>query len=67
MLEEWKPAVASSEIYDDEESKKFATVQPLSLHHDLVVNGSRGHFFIWKTSGTMWKAILDDAFMTSTK
>ena len=58
MLEEGEAAVAmtskySSEAYDDEESKKLATVQPLSLHHDLVVNSSRSHFVIWKTSDTM--------------
>ncbi len=42
MLEEGEAAGAmtseySSEGCDDEESKKLATVQPLSLHHDLVV------------------------------
>ena len=58
MLEDEEAAVAmtpnyNSETCDDEESKRLVTVQPLSLQHDLMVNSSRGHLVIWKTSGTV--------------
>ena len=58
LLEEGVAAVAmksrySNETWDNKEVKRLAMVRPLSLHQELVVHSSRGHFVNRQIAGTV--------------